>query len=925
MLLINKITLHQLTIYRKEVIKCLKNNINNDYINNIIVFLDIVDENLPKHNKVRYITKPKYNDLEIIEYCKKISNIENIIFSKSLHNFGPELRVFNVGDYIESQNFIFFKRNYDIKSKLTYVEDKKTVSKRKPLKVNKPVILESKENSITNKLDVVIVSVNYNDYLKISLENNTKIFDNITVVTSEDDIECQEICKTYGVNCVICDNILKDGSINKSIGLNKGIESIKNPDWILILDADIVVNNKIDIKNLEYNNLYTNSRWIIEDINLYNEYKSGNKQLSDFRFERDKGIGFFQLFNFKFKKRYPDSDWGRYSESTWSDITFKRGFNKISSLDLEVIHIGKPYQKWNKIDINQLKSDSELVDNNSVLENKYFFNEEYLDKKVALCAIAKNENNYIREWIEHYKKMNFDKIFIYDNNDIDGEVFNDVIEDYIGNFVNIIDVRGEVSKQTESYTDFYRNNYNDYDWIAYFDIDEFLEIDLKYNNDIKLFLSEKLFKNFNCIKVCWRQYDDSNLVSVIDNNYSINRFKTYRSFSEKYVSDQTKSIFRTTFSNTFTINSPHGSLNNKDVKCCNTEGVIINNDIISNKPTWKGAFLKHYRFKTIEEYILNKSNRGWPTLYGNSVDKMDIDFFFRFNEKTKEKTEYANYLLSKVESKNLLVNSWNIIDGNIGIKNINLGDDLNFRFLPKILPYKIIPYRNRSILISENYKNKVNYSFIGSIIDKVYINENTIIWGSGVKSEYTDLSEMVRPKKICAVRGPLTRKKLIENGFDCPDVYGDPALLLPLFYKPNSKKKFKIGIIKHWRTKFNYEIFKREDIINIKFSGYEKWTDVIDDILSCEYIVSESLHGIIIAEAYNIPNLWVDIELEKLENSIFKFHDFFKSIGDSREIPYKIDKETNIEDLYTELLKYEKKFNIDLNRLIDSCPVKIIL
>jgi GR25 family glycosyltransferase involved in LPS biosynthesis len=346
MLLINKITFNQLSIYRKDVIKCLKNNINNTYINEILVLLDVVDENLPKHNKIKYVTKPKYSDLEIIEYSKKVSNRQNIIFTKSLHSFGQELKNFNVGDYIENSNFIFFKRNYDIKSKLTNDTVNNKVVRNKPIRFNKPTILESKEIAISNKLDVVIVSVNYNDYLKISLENNTKIFDNITVVTSEDDIECQEICKTYDVNCIVCDDILKDGIINKSIGLNKGMNSLNNPDWILILDADIIVSNKIETQNLDYKNLYTNSRWIIEDIILYNEYKSGNKQLSDFKFEKDKGIGFFQLFNWRSKKSYPDSNWGRYSESTWSDITFKKGFKKVDSLNLEIIHLGKPYQKW---------------------------------------------------------------------------------------------------------------------------------------------------------------------------------------------------------------------------------------------------------------------------------------------------------------------------------------------------------------------------------------------------------------------------------------------------------------------------------------------------------------------------------------------------------------------------------------------------
>ena len=62
--------------------------------------------------------------------------------------------------------------------------------------------------------------------------------------------------------------------------------------------------------------------------------------------------------------------------------------------------------------------------------------------KVAVCAIAKNENLYIREWVEWYKNLGVSKIFLYDNNDLDGERFEEVIDDYIkSDFVEVIDVR----------------------------------------------------------------------------------------------------------------------------------------------------------------------------------------------------------------------------------------------------------------------------------------------------------------------------------------------------------------------------------------------------------------------------------------------------------------------------------------------------
>ena len=46
-------------------------------------------------------------------------------------------------------------------------------------------------------------------------------------------------------------------------------------------------------------------------------------------------------------------------------------------------------------------------------------------KKICLCSIGKNENLYIEEFINYYKKLGYNKIFLYDNNDINEERFED--------------------------------------------------------------------------------------------------------------------------------------------------------------------------------------------------------------------------------------------------------------------------------------------------------------------------------------------------------------------------------------------------------------------------------------------------------------------------------------------------------------------
>ena len=50
--------------------------------------------------------------------------------------------------------------------------------------------------------------------------------------------------------------------------------------------------------------------------------------------------------------------------------------------------------------------------------------------KVCLCTLGKNENKYIIEFVEYYKKYGVDKIILNDNNDVDGERFEKVIGDY---------------------------------------------------------------------------------------------------------------------------------------------------------------------------------------------------------------------------------------------------------------------------------------------------------------------------------------------------------------------------------------------------------------------------------------------------------------------------------------------------------------
>ena len=128
----------------------------------------------------------------------------------------------------------------------------------------------------------------------------------------------------------------------------------------------------------------------------------------------------------------------------------------------------------------------------------YYENEKYIkiinnkNIKVCICTMGKEENKYIREFVQFYEDIGVDKIFLYDNNDINDEHFEDVIDDYITKgYVEIKNWRGIERAHFAALNDCYLSYNNIYNWLIFYDIDEFIHLS-NYSN-IKDFLSEKKF------------------------------------------------------------------------------------------------------------------------------------------------------------------------------------------------------------------------------------------------------------------------------------------------------------------------------------------------------------------------------------------------------------------------------------------------
>lgn len=177
---------------------------------------------------------------------------------------------------------------------------------------------------------------------------------------------------------------------------------------------------------------------------------------------------------------------------------------------------------------------------------------------------------------------------------------------------------------------------------------------------------------------------------------------------------------------------------------------------------------------------------------------------------------------------------------------------------------------------------------VGSIMR--VIKSGDTVWGSGVMRD-NDKFPQAPEVKFLAVRGGMSRGILRFYGGDVPEVYGDPALLLPLMYKPKVKKTHKVGLIPHFVDRV--ELLKPEVCDDL--AGGESWKmidvflpfhDFIKEVLSVERVISSSLHGIIIAEAYGLPAEWVVLSNRVIGNG-FKFRDYLTGTGREPQDPGK--------------------------------------
>jgi len=276
----------------------------------------------------------------------------------------------------------------------------------------------------------------------------------------------------------------------------------------------------------------------------------------------------------------------------------------------------------------------------------------------VLCAIAKNENNYINDWVEYYLNLGFDHIYLFDNNDSSTPWVGGRIKQI--DKVTVFNVNNQHIKgmQLKCYNNFYKQFRNNFNWALFCDIDEYLT----GIENINTFLDNRKFKNFEMIRVKWKLFGDDDL---IDRNRQIPIYKALtKVIINNSLSNQGKCFVRGSLTN-ICVGSCHyafrgdwdiNNLEKRDLEKtttvlteCLPSGIICNSRIsIKEDYSNETVYLNHYMTKTLAEFLEQKFNRGDACF---DTKQISLDYYWQLNKKTEEKLNFAKNYFKTIQKE----------------------------------------------------------------------------------------------------------------------------------------------------------------------------------------------------------------------------------------------------------------------------------
>ncbi|MBT8037057.1 MAG: polysaccharide pyruvyl transferase family protein [Verrucomicrobiae bacterium] len=210
---------------------------------------------------------------------------------------------------------------------------------------------------------------------------------------------------------------------------------------------------------------------------------------------------------------------------------------------------------------------------------------------------------------------------------------------------------------------------------------------------------------------------------------------------------------------------------------------------------------------------------------------------------------------------------------------------------------------------------------VGSLLDRFkerFFHPRVNVWGTGFIEDGQPRSSRFH---YHAVRGrysvDLVRGQSINT-------FGDPGLLADVLWPElrGGKKSHRIGIVPHYKDRGEKMVKDLANSLKSSFiiDVFGDVTDVLRQIASCDCVLSSSLHGLIIADSFGIPNARIKLS-DKVRGKDFKFKDYY-SIFDLEYLAVALDPAQINEGVLDHIIQSHDRPGVDLikDRLIEAFP-----
>jgi len=176
-------------------------------------------------------------------------------------------------------------------------------------------------------IHAIVICVLYHDFLALTLPRTLELFDQVTVVTTPDDVQTKKICNAHGIKPLLTDRFTEnEAQFNKGAAIQEALKSIDS-GWVLLLDADILIPVECDLllTDLNPSMIYGCERRLVVGSSQLQELQHGRKDFPLMRPHEADGkplpIGFFQLFHRNKVVSYPS-----YPTAAESDAEFAKSW-----------------------------------------------------------------------------------------------------------------------------------------------------------------------------------------------------------------------------------------------------------------------------------------------------------------------------------------------------------------------------------------------------------------------------------------------------------------------------------------------------------------------------------------------------------------------------------------------------------------------